>query len=168
MYTDLKNTLSKPFVPKTAFIILAVFVVWLIIDGVISILEIHHAHGPVALPLPPKSIPLPTHTEVSKATFFGEYVPEHLEGSNIKQSRLNLTVVGVVYAEDEARSQVIIRSANGQEQVYQVGDQLPGGGIIKRITPNGVLVSRQGSLESLSLPKNELIFAPVAKPLIGD
>lgn len=32
----------------------------------------------------------------------------------------------------------------------------------------GILVDRRGTLESLSLPKNELIFEPAAKPLTED
>ncbi|WP_278025362.1 type II secretion system protein N [Legionella yabuuchiae] len=168
MYPDLKNAIQKPTVPKLAFIILAMFVLWVVVDGIMSLIALYRAEGSVALPTPPKTAQLPTHQQIPNVSLFGDYVPEHLEGSNIKQSRLNLTMVGVVYSEDEKYSQVIIRSANGQENVYRVGDHLPGGGIIKRITPHGVLVSRNGSLESLSLPKNELIFAPIAKPLIGD
>ena len=48
---------------------------------------------------------------------------------------------------------------------YKIGDKIPGGAIIKRIMAGGVLAERNGALESLSLPKNDLTFEPVAKPL---
>ncbi len=100
--------------------------------------------------------------------FFGEHVPDNLHDANVKQSMLDLHVVGILFAKNEQNSQVIIRAAGGREQIYGVGDSLPGGVVIKRITPEGVLVGQNGSLESLSFPKNELIFEPPVKPLIGE
>ena len=78
---------------------------------------------------------------------------------------LDLKVVGIMFANTEGDSHVIIRTAGGHEQTFRVGDSLPGGVVIKRITPEGVLIGRNGALESLSLPKNALIFEPAAKPL---
>ena len=46
-----------------------------------------------------------------------------------------------------------------QVKSFGVGDSLPGGGVIKRITPEGILIMREGVIESLSLPKNELFFS---------
>lgn len=62
-------------------------------------------------------------------------------------------------------SQVIIRLANGEEKNYKVDDKIPGGALIKKIMSGGILVEHNGSLESVSLPKTELMFEPVAKPL---
>ena len=97
--------------------------------------------------------------------FFGDYVPKNLSDADVKQSMLDLTVVGIMFADSEEASHVIIRAANGREKTFGVGDSLPGGAIIKRITPDGVLISRNGALESLSLQKKALIFEPPAKPL---
>jgi general secretion pathway protein C len=97
--------------------------------------------------------------------FFGEYVPKNLNESDVKRSMLNLTVVGIMLSTHEDESKVIVRTANGQEKTYTVGDSLPGGATIKRITIDGALVIRNGELESLTLPKNELIFEAPAKPM---
>lgn len=100
------------------------------------------------------------------SSLFGMYVTNNL--STIKKSMLNVTLVGILFSDKINDSQVIIRSANGEEKTYRIGDIVPGGAIIKRIMATGLLVDRRGTLESLSLPKNELIFEPVAKPLVGD
>nr|WP_280176389.1 type II secretion system protein N [Legionella londiniensis] len=98
------------------------------------------------------------------APLFGEYIPEKL--NKIQQSMLNLEVVGIILADQEENSQVIIRMSDGEEQSFRMGDSLPGGALIKKITEEGILVIRNGTLESLSFPKNELIFEPPAKALV--
>ncbi|VEB36286.1 type II secretion system protein N [Legionella cherrii] len=100
------------------------------------------------------------------SSLFGVYVSNNL--SSIKKSMLNVTLVGILFANKLNNSQVIIRSATGEEKTYKLGDSIPGGAVIKRIMASGILVERNGTLESLSLPKNELIFEPVAKPLQGE
>ena len=81
---------------------------------------------------------------------------------------LNVNLVGVLLGNTMDESQVIIQSANGEEQTYKIDDMIPGDAVIKKIMANGVLVERNGTLESLSLPKNDLTFEAVAKPLIGE
>jgi general secretion pathway protein C len=99
---------------------------------------------------------------------FGDYVPANLSEADIKQSTLDVQVVGIMFAAKENESQVVLRVGGGKEDYYVVGDTLPGGAIIKRISSEGVVVLHNGALESLSLPKNELIFDVPAKPLIKE
>ncbi|MBI2785858.1 MAG: general secretion pathway protein GspC [Legionella longbeachae] len=106
-----------------------------------------------------------TNQAILHTSLFGVYVSKNLNESSVKKSMLNVTLVGILYANKIKNSQVIIRSASGEERTYKLGDKIPGDAVIKRIMMNGILVERQGALESLSLPKNELIFEPVAKPL---
>lgn len=89
---------------------------------------------------------------------FGEYVPSSLDAAGVRQSMLDLKVVGVLFAVNEKDSQVLLQKPNGQEQFFRVGDTLSDGSTIKRITTEGVLVLRAGELERLSLPKEELQF----------
>lgn len=96
---------------------------------------------------------------------FGDYVPKNLDAAGIRQSMLNLTVVGVIFAAVEHDSQVLLQKPNGEELFFHVGEDVPGGGVIKRITAEGVLVLRDGVLERLSLPKEELNFEASAMPL---
>ncbi|MCC5015734.1 MULTISPECIES: type II secretion system protein N [unclassified Legionella] len=122
----------------------------------------------------PKTNFVPTQADLRKdsplfkTSLFGDYVPTNLADADIKQSMLDAEVVGVMFATKEEESQVIIRAGGGGQKTYVVGDVLPGGAIIKRITEKGVVVLHKGVLESLSLPKNELIFEAPAKPLIEE
>lgn len=100
---------------------------------------------------------------ILKSSLFGIYVPNDL--NHIKKSMLNLTLSGILLGNSKEESQIIIRSAGGEENTFKMGDKLPGGAIIKKIMPAGVLVEHNGVLESLSLPESELRFEPVAKPL---
>lgn len=118
---------------------------------------------------PPKIQKMTTINEQSLALvwpLFGVYLPDNL--SNIKQSTLDLEVVGILYSKKENDSQVIIRSANGEDAAYAEGDTLPSGVVIKRINKQGIVVLHEGRLERLNLQKKELIFAPPPKPLIKE
>ena len=105
---------------------------------------------------------------IISASLCGVYVSNDLNGDNVKKSMLNVNLVGVLLGNTMDESQVIIQSANGEEQTYKIDDMIPGDAVIKKIMANGVLVERNGTLESLSLPKNDLTFEAVAKPLIGE
>ena len=103
-----------------------------------------------------------------KTALFGHYVPVNLSDAEIKQSMLDVQVVGILFSGKENDSQVILRTGHGEEKYYLIGDSLPGGAVIKRISERGVVVLHNGSLESLSLSKNELTFDVPAKPLIEE
>lgn len=102
---------------------------------------------------------------LANSTLFGVYVPEDVNEQNIKKSMLDVTLVGILLSNKKNNSQVIIRSSSGIEKNYKIGDSIPGEAIIKRITADGVLVEHEGHIESIRLPKHDLIFEPVQKPL---
>lgn len=108
-----------------------------------------------------------SHSALFASPLFGEYVPK-LTDVEIKQSSLDLEIVGIMFSSDETGSQVLIRAGGGEEHLYSIGDLLPGGATIKQINKKGIVVLYKGSMESLSLPQNELLFDKPAKPLIGE
>lgn len=89
---------------------------------------------------------------------FGQYEPKSLNDSGVVNSILNLTVVGVLVSSTSESSQVILKDSHGSEKVYHIGDKLAGGGVIKRIMPEGILILRDGVLERLMFSKNALKF----------
>lgn len=99
------------------------------------------------------------------SSLFGVYVPNELNSEHVKKSMLNITLVGILLGNTSDNSQVIIRAANGEEKNYKVNDQIPGGVLIKKIIAGGILVEHNGTIESVSFPKAELIFEPTSKPL---
>ncbi len=112
--------------------------------------------------------PITADSPVFTAALFGDYVPVSMADETIKQSMLDVDIVGIMYSTDPENSQVLLRAGGGGEKSYQVGDTLPGGAVIKRIGQDGIVVLHNGTLESLSLPKNELRFEEPAKPLLEE
>lgn len=107
----------------------------------------------------------PVYHDVYKAHLFGEYIPENVDAGGVRESDLNLTVVGILFAEDEKSSRVMFELPGQQVKTFGVGDTLPGGAVIKRITQDGILLMRRGVVERLTLPKNEIPMAPIPEAL---
>ena len=167
MFVDIKLALYRPIVPKSICFILILLTIWQIVIGMVSFFSLDKTtsvrHDLVAeTKIKEKTTSLNARLNT---TFFGDYVPTSLNDADVKQSMLDLKVVGIMFATSEKASHVIILTAGGDEKTFFVGDSLPGGAVIKRITPDGVLIRRNGVLESLTLPKNALTFDAPAQPL---
>lgn len=102
---------------------------------------------------------------IVKANLFGHYVPKDLNHAGIKQSLLDVEIAGILFSQKNEESQVILKESNGEQKIYKVGDSLPGGAVLKKILPNGIVVERDGELERLDLAKDELHFQPSPKPM---
>lgn len=113
----------------------------------------------------------PTKLNTSSAVFtvsmFGKYVPT-LSELEIKQSTLDVELVGILFSTNPKESQILVRIKPGDERTFMLGDVLPGGAKIHEIHKKGIVVLFDGSLESLSLPQNELLFEKPPKPLIRE
>lgn len=122
------------------------------------------------LPPPP---PLPTAVEASVAEpeaspdsvaadyaaiagwhLFGQAstaAPEPL--AQAPETKLNLKLIGIYYAESDGLSRAIIAAGGGKAAIYSPGDKLQGGIEVAQIHEDYVLIARQGGLEKLSLHK---------------
>ncbi len=70
------------------------------------------------------------------------------------ETKLNLTLKGVLAAKPMARASAIIaKGRSGKEDIFSVGDKMPGGILIKEIHPEYVVLERNGRLETLKLQK---------------
>lgn len=168
MLADVKIALCRPIAPQLICMALSLLLILQIIVGVRSFFSLDKAASVRHDQLIDTKIKAkqPSLNVSLNTAFFGDYVPKNLSDSDVKQSMLDLTVVGIMFSDNsEEASHVIIRSAGGRDQTFGIGDSLPGGVVIKRITSDGVLIGRNGSLERLSLQKNALTFEPPAKPL---
>lgn len=100
-----------------------------------------HLFGKVAkAPPPPPEVP--------------KEVPEE-----VPATQLRLSLRGVFHYPDVDRQRAIIASPDGKEDVYTVGDALPGGATLEDIGAQRVVLSRQGRLEALSFPEDGLAGA---------
>ncbi len=72
----------------------------------------------------------------------------------VPETRLNLTLKGVLSATSmDMASAIIAQGKKGKEEIYGIGDKMPGGVIIKEIHPEHVVLERGGRLETLKLQK---------------
>jgi general secretion pathway protein C len=74
--------------------------------------------------------------------------------TNAPETTLNLILRGIVAASRSDQQSLAIISSNGIEQMYMTGAQLPGGAQIQSIYPDRVLLSLNGRIQSLRLPKS--------------
>jgi len=73
--------------------------------------------------------------------------------TEVPETKLNLILKGVLAAKTELASAIIGQGPTGKEDIYSVGDRLPGGVQIKEIHPEYVVLERNGQLETLKLQK---------------
>ena len=74
--------------------------------------------------------------------------------SKAPETKLNFTLKGVLAALPmELASAIIAQGKSGKEDIYSVGDKLPGGVEIKEIHPEYVMLDRNGRRETLILQK---------------
>ncbi len=70
-------------------------------------------------------------------------------------SRLNLKLKGVFATQPPSSALAIISSGSSSELLYGIGEQLPGGAILKEVYNDRVIIERSGHLETLKLPKQD-------------
>ena len=95
--------------------------------------------------------------QVASAHLFGEMQNSSAHRTTkAPETRLNLVLRGVIAADPMTLSHAIIaRGKNGKEEVYAVGDKMPGGVTIEEVHPDHVVLNRGGQLETLQLLKDE-------------
>jgi general secretion pathway protein C len=112
--------------------------------------------------------PPPTRTQRDN---IGQLAMAHLFGNAEKTAvdtakvatvtRLNLTLRGVLAASDPKYAIAIIASGkNGKEEIYGIGDPLPGNATLREVHPDHVILERSGQLEILKLAKDAPLNLP--------
>lgn len=97
--------------------------------------------------------------EIPTWNLMGASIVKPANNEEVPKSTLHLTVVGILHASDPQYSQVIIAS-DSNAQVYSVGEEIDNGVKVYEILANSVIISRDGKLEKIELPKQLLQFAP--------
>jgi general secretion pathway protein C len=93
--------------------------------------------------------------QLTSANVFGVSEKAALQQqSKAPETKLNLTLKGVLATSPmEMASAIIAQGKNGKEDIYGIGDKMPGGVTIKEIYPEYVVLERSGRLETLKLQK---------------
>lgn len=82
------------------------------------------------------------------------------------ETRLNLRLVGMFSSDSGGPALALIADGNNPERPYRLGDTIANGPRLEQILSDHVVLSRNGALEKLSLPKDNLTSAaaPRATP----
>lgn len=110
---------------------------------------------------------------IASAHLFGEYVPpadpEAAALSEAPDTRLDLTLLGILAATAERGSRALIAASNGEEKPYAIGDDVVRGARLQAIFPDRVILARAGQLETLRLDKDAPRATPsTARPATAD
>lgn len=101
--------------------------------------------------------------KIVAAHLFGQYqpqkpaAPEDIEEA--PDTRLNLTLFGILAATVERGSRALISAPNTVDKPYAVGDDVVKGVRLQAIFPDRVILARAGQLETLRMKKNERVQA---------
>ncbi len=91
------------------------------------------------------------------ASLFGSYqaVPGSTDLNNAPDTRLDLTLLGILADRGEQVSRALISSGSGDEKPYAVGDDIARGVTLEAIFPDRVILMRNGKAETLRLNKDQ-------------
>jgi general secretion pathway protein C len=79
--------------------------------------------------------------------------PVVVQQTEVPETRLNLQLRGVITNDIAEYAVAIIADNRGRDQIYRVGQQVPGGARLHAVQSEQVVLNRAGSLESLRLPR---------------
>lgn len=97
---------------------------------------------------------LPPVSSISQWHLFGLYNDNF---QNLPETSLALTLEGVMLdLKNDKHSYVIISSPSTPATIYKMGDQLPGGATLSKILQQQIVINDQGTVQSLSLPVDQL------------
>jgi len=74
----------------------------------------------------------------------------------MRETKLNLTLHGVVSSDQAAYSGAIISAPGKNERFYSVGTEVVGGAVLTEVHPGHVVLLRNGQYETLRLPEQTL------------
>ena len=79
--------------------------------------------------------------------------PVVVQQAEVPETRLNLQLRGVITNDAAEHAVAIIADNRGRDQIYRVGQQVPGGARLHAVQSEQVVLNRGGTLESLRLPR---------------
>ena len=110
---------------------------------------------------------------ITNTHLFGVAPTPALGNANAPQTSMPLVLTGVIAANDPQGGLAILGPNATSTNVYAVGDDIPGGARLHAVYADHVLLERDGSIESLALPRQlpssapppSMSAAPLASPL---
>jgi general secretion pathway protein C len=162
--TDIAHLMQGVWVQRAIRVInalLVIWIAWLLATLTWSLLEEPETEPAVAeAPAPVKTAPdrnMQLVRQLPAWHLFGEAVQQ---AAPVKQSipvdapetRLKLVLHGAFASDDPEIARAIIADPRGEEEMYAVGDKLPGDAELREIHPEKIILLRGGRYETLRLP----------------
>lgn len=132
---------------------------------------------------PMMALPVAERSQADALTLGREIVARHLfgqapktgtgQGAAIPETHLKLELHGVMASTDPHTATAIVADPSGKEDFYKIGQELPGGALLKEVHGQFIVLSRGGQFETLRLPEGALAVSedatashnPNAEPL---
>jgi general secretion pathway protein C len=92
---------------------------------------------------------------IASAHLFGEapVARPAQDATNAQQTSLPLVLVGIIAADNPEDGLAILGESAAAAKVYAVGDNIPGGAKLHQVLADKVIIDRNGTLETLMLPR---------------
>lgn len=71
-------------------------------------------------------------------------------------TRLQLTLRGLFASSDKKSARAIVADPRGKEEIYSVGDPLPGSARLSEVFADRIILERSGNFETLRLPRESI------------
>ena len=117
----------------------------------------------VAPPVVQPAQPRVDERQIANWHLFGvvsEEKPVQKKALEAPETRLKLTLRGVFATDDGTAGRAIVGDPRGKEEIYAVGDPLPGGAKLSEIYPDRIILERNGRFETLRLPRDRTQSGP--------
>ncbi|MCF6226551.1 MAG: PDZ domain-containing protein [Xanthomonadales bacterium] len=116
---------------------------------------------PAAVAQAPSTVQRAAYVPLSGRHLFGVFEEKQLVSHYVDapETSLNLLLRGIVSGETDQDGFAIIRNSKGKEAVYRVGRDLPGGGEVRGIFYDRVVLFRDGQYETLRLRLDQQLAA---------
>ena len=109
--------------------------------------------------LPTRRDPKYNIRQIIAAHIFGDSRPAPRQAPQVSETKLNLSLQGVLAATNPQMARAIIAVGSKAGKLYGVGDEIEGtNASVETISDDVVMLARAGALESLAMPK-ELVSA---------
>jgi general secretion pathway protein C len=117
-----------------------------------------------AMPSRASNLPKLNVEQIAAANLFGQRQATAEAPLDAPDTALNLVLKGILSYGDETSSRALIADASGKEKPYSVGDDIPGGAILKAIHADRVILERNGRFETLRLDRSKSSSAGSSAP----
>jgi general secretion pathway protein C len=119
--------------------------------------------GPVAAP--GAQAPRINAATIANARLFGTPKVVNANAADAPRTSVPLVLTGIIAASDPQNGLAILGENASSAKVYAVGDMLPGGVKLHSVLSDRVILDRNGSLESLTLPRQSTSVAMAPPPV---